>query len=117
MNNSNEILSTNAVNNSPLPEGVNTLSQEIDEINRQVNIESNRYMKYGTVPTFYVPKRAWLRPNKYESKSIKDRIQNASSTDEIKSILDIGKAYKNASASTVRRWERLAEQKLREFGV
>jgi len=116
MNDGQEILTADQMKTGLVP-AVADLSNEIDEINRQANVETNRYMKYGTVPTFYVPKRSWMRPNKYESTSIKERLSTASTPEEVKSILDIGRAYKSASQGTIRRWERLAEQKLRELSV
>ena len=114
--NQGEILTAEKLN-VDVESGVSSLGAEIDQLSEQHDSVVNRYMRYGKVPVFYVPKRSWVRKNKYETASIKERLENASTPEEVNSILEIGRAYKSASHSTIRRWERLATQKLRELGV
>lgn len=92
-----------------------SLCEDVANVDSEVETLQNRYLKYGTVPTFYGARRSWLRKNKYESASINNRLETATTPEEIQSILDIGKSYKSASQGTIRSWDKLAQKRLREL--
>ena len=48
---------------------------------------------------------------------LKERIQNASTSKEVDSLLDKGKAFVWAAEGTKRRWQRVAEETLRGINI
>ena len=67
--------------------------------------------KYGKVPTIYGPTRSMIRPPAIPGLSY--FISQATSVKEVQNLLTNGKEkYKNASAGTVRKWEKQAAEKI-----
>ena len=89
----------------------------IPELTEEVKKEQFRISKYGTVPVFYAARKSWLRKNKYETPSIIEQLKYAETIDQVQKILNTGKEYKYASQGTIKKWEQLAQRKVRELSV
>jgi hypothetical protein len=93
------------------------VNDELCILNKEIDSEMSRITKYGQVPTFYESRRRWLKKSKYESPSILQKLEQAVTVEEVKSILEIGAAYKSASSGTIIKWQKLADKRIRELNV
>ncbi len=71
-------------------------------------------LKYGSVPVRYVPTRAMLR--KPQEPGLIQLIGNAMTEKEVINLLKNGKdKYKNASAGTIRKWDKASDRRIAEL--
>ena len=69
--------------------------------------------KYGKVPVVYMPTRAMLRPSPHPG--LLHFINNATTVKEVENMLARGNEYKDASAGTIRRWQKAAKKRIAQL--
>jgi hypothetical protein len=71
-------------------------------------------LKYGNTPVIYGPTKGMMKPP--STPGLGYMISNAMSEKEVTNLITNGiKGYKNASAKTIRTWEKLAQQRISQL--
>jgi hypothetical protein len=71
-------------------------------------------MKYGVVPKVYAPHKDALKPT--AEPGLSTLIENAMTPQEVKNLLMKGQLdYKKASAKTIRKWQKIAANRIAEL--
>jgi len=98
-------------------------STKVEQVRAVVNSSSSfeekkaavkEIMKYGKTPIVYLPIKGALKP--VPEPGLSTLIENAMTPQEVKNLLTKGQLdYKNASAKTLRKWQKIAEKRISEL--
>jgi hypothetical protein len=114
------------MNNSPTQENPMVITGEFqtpgtsertyskEEFERELNNNQKEAIaKYGNVPVIYGPTKRMIQPP--AEPGLTQLIKNAMSENEVNNLLKTGENYKNVSVKTLKKWEKIAQQRISEL--
>lgn len=93
----------------------NKETQFVSDVNKFSEETVKEVRTYKKVPVVYLPHKAALKP--LPTPGLTTLIENATTPQEVNNLLKKGKSdYKNVSAKTIRKWQKVADKMIAEFG-